>query len=101
MSWLDQTDLVVCLDRSHRQTLAGLARSRTGDDRHEGRLALLRQFDPGAGADLDVPDPYYSAEADFDACLAMIESGCRGLLEELSGHIAQPGQSKARNDSFS
>jgi protein-tyrosine phosphatase len=82
-AWFDSADLVVCLDRGHRQTLLGLARGQAGDDRHEDQLVLLRQFDPRAGGAVDVPDPYYGDDADFEACLDLVESGCRGLVPEL------------------
>ena len=43
-----------------------------------------------AGGDVDVPDPYYGDDADFDACLTMVEAGCRGLVSTcLAG---RPGQ---------
>jgi protein-tyrosine phosphatase len=89
-AWFPGTHLVVCLDRSHRQTLAGLARAHAGDDRYDERLVLLRSFDPRAGAAVDVPDPYYGEDADFDACLAMVESGCRGLVDHLLGDLTDP-----------
>jgi protein-tyrosine phosphatase len=83
-AWLPATDLVVCLDRGHQQTLLSLARAQAGDDRYEDRLVMLRQFDPRAGGEIDVPDPYYGDDADFEACLSMVESGCRGLVEYLA-----------------
>jgi protein-tyrosine phosphatase len=82
-AWLDSTDLVVCMDRGHRQTLAGLARGTAGDDRHEERLVLLRSFDERAGGSVDVPDPYNGDEIDFETCLDMVEAGCRGLAAQL------------------
>jgi len=102
-AWFATTDVLVCLDRSHRQTLAGLARARAGDDRFEERLVLLRGFDPAAGAAVDVPDPYYGDDAGFDACLVMIESACRGLVAHLGGIVERscPGQAIARKDSAS
>lgn len=84
-SWLDEVDLVVCLDRGHRQTLASMARARAGDYRHDDRLVLLRSFDRRAGGDVDVPDPYYGDDDDFERCLDMIEAGCRGLVAHLAG----------------
>ena len=75
-----RTDLVVCLDRGHQQTLVGLARRRAGDDRYEDRLVLLRSFDPRAGGAVDVPDPYYGDDADFERCLDHGGGGCRGLV---------------------
>ena len=52
---------MVALDRRHQQTLRSL-----GAD--PDRLALLRAFDPAAGAAADVPDPYYGDDAVFDEC---------------------------------
>ena len=86
--WLETTDLVVCMDRGHRQTLAGLGRAAAGDDRHEERLVLLRSYDPSARGAVDVPDPYSGNQQDFVECLAMVESGCRGLLEHLEELVA-------------
>jgi protein-tyrosine phosphatase len=81
--WFETTDLVVCLDRGHQQTLASLARGRTGDDRYLDRLVMLRAFDPRAGGMVDVPDPYYGDDVEFEACLDLVEAGCEGLIAEL------------------
>jgi protein-tyrosine phosphatase len=42
------------------------------------QAALIRSFDPAAG-DLDVPDPYYGTEDDFDEVVAMIRATVPGL----------------------
>jgi protein-tyrosine phosphatase len=89
-AWMDGTDLVVCMDRSHRQTLASMARARSGDYRHEDQLVMMRSFDRQAGGDPDVPDPYYGDDAEFEACLDLVEAGCRGLVEHLAGRL-DPG----------
>jgi protein-tyrosine phosphatase len=89
-AWMDGSDLVVCMDRGHRQTLASLSRARSGDDRYEDRLVMMRSFDRRAGGDPDVPDPYYGDDAGFDDCLDRIEAGCRGLVEHLAGRL-EPG----------
>ena len=86
-AWIDRTDLVVCMDRGHRQTLVGLARARAGDDRHDDRFVLLRSFDGHRGGDPDVPDPYYGDDQGFDACLALVEAGCAGLVEHLATRL--------------
>ena len=88
--WFDATDLVVCLDRGHQQTLVGLARGRAGDDRYDDRLVMLRSFDPRSGGAVDVPDPYYGDDADFEACLDLVESGCRGLVGAVPGLAVDP-----------
>jgi len=86
-AWVDDVDLVVCMDRGHRQTLAGLARARSGDDRHDDRFVLLREFDGRRGGDPDVPDPYYGDDAGFDGCLDLVEAGCAGLVVHLAGLV--------------
>jgi protein-tyrosine phosphatase len=103
-SWLDDTDLVVSMARHHHQTLRGLARHRAGGrDDHEAKLVLLRSYDPRAQGNMDVPDPYYGERADFEACLAMIEAGCRGLVEHLRLQLADQvaAAPKVRKDSAS
>ena len=84
------TDLVVCMDRGHQQTLLGLARRQAGDDRFEERLVMLRGFDARSGGAVDVPDPYYGDDADFELCLDMVDSGCRGLVDELVRRLGGP-----------
>jgi protein-tyrosine phosphatase len=91
-AWMDDADLVVCMDRGHRQTLASMARARAGDYRHDDRLVMLRSFDPRAGGDVDVPDPYYGDDAEFESCLDLVEAGCRGLV----AHLAQRADDRRR-----
>jgi protein-tyrosine phosphatase len=78
-----ELDLIVALDRRHLQILRGWAAARGATEPTE-RLVLLRQFDRSAGGDVDVPDPYYGDDADFAACLTMVEAGCRGLVATLA-----------------
>ncbi|MFC0433432.1 low molecular weight protein-tyrosine-phosphatase [Kutzneria buriramensis] len=66
-------DLLVALDSGHARTLVRIA-----DD--PDRVRLLRSFDPDAGAELDVPDPYYGDPEGFEEVLAMIEAASPGLL---------------------
>ena len=87
-SWFGSTDLVVCMDRGHQQTLLGLARRWAGGDHYDERPVMLRGFDRRAGGAVDVPDPYYGDERDFETCLAMIESGCAGLVDHLAASPA-------------
>jgi low molecular weight protein-tyrosine phosphatase len=80
---LGDLDLVVALDRRHLQTLRSL-----GAD--PDRLALLRSFDPVAGAAADVPDPYYGDDAVFDDCRDMIAAACVGLVASLATNWQSP-----------
>jgi protein-tyrosine phosphatase len=87
-SWFASTDLVVCLDRSHRQTLRSLGRDRAGDHHTDDRLVMLRDYDPATAAGGgDVPDPYYGDDAGFEECLNLVERGCRGLAVHLAERV--------------
>lgn len=66
-------DLLVAMDDGHRAALL-----RRVEDPE--RVRLMRSFDPAAGGDLDVPDPYYGDDEGFDEVLAMVEAASPGLL---------------------
>ncbi|MFF8485060.1 low molecular weight protein-tyrosine-phosphatase [Streptomyces antibioticus] len=84
-SWFARRDLVIALDTGHLKALRRLAPS----PRDASKVRLLRSYDPGAGDDLDVPDPYYGGRDGFVECLEMVERAGAGLLgavrEELEG----------------
>jgi hypothetical protein len=40
--WFEATDLIVCMDRGHQQTLLSLARGKAGDKRYDERLVWRR-----------------------------------------------------------
>lgn len=46
-------------------------------------LRMLREFDPEAEGDLDVPDPYFGGEQGFEEVHDIVERACRGLLEHI------------------
>lgn len=75
-------DLVVAIDRGHERALLRMAL--TAED--AAKVRLLRSFDPTVDDDpdspeLDIPDPYYGGPDGFEHVLAMVENGCRGLLD--------------------
>jgi protein-tyrosine phosphatase len=72
-------DLVIALDRANLRELLAVA----PDEEAAEKIRLLREFDPRAGGDLDVPDPYYGGDRGFETVLDMVEAACRGLLDEL------------------
>lgn len=73
-------DLFVALDRGHERALRRIV----GDPE---RVRLLRSFDPDAGGDVDVPDPYYGGAAGFEEVVAMVEAAVPGLLERVRAHL--------------
>ncbi|MFD3562536.1 MULTISPECIES: low molecular weight protein-tyrosine-phosphatase [unclassified Streptomyces] len=76
-SWFSRLDLVIALDAGHLRTLRRLAPTPKDAD----KVRLLRSYDPSAGTDLDVPDPYYGGIDGFEECLRMVESASDGLLD--------------------
>lgn len=77
--WFDTYDLIIALDRGHLRELRAMA----PDEEAREKIRLLREFDPGAGGELDVPDPYYGSMADFEHVRGLIEAAVPGLLEEI------------------
>ncbi|GAA0672147.1 low molecular weight protein-tyrosine-phosphatase [Streptomyces thermocarboxydovorans] len=87
-AWFSRLDLVIALDSSHLKALRRLAPT----ERDADKVRLLRSYDPAAGDDLDVPDPYYGDTDGFEACLEMVEAASTHLLaavrEQLEGRAA-------------
>lgn len=75
-------DLVVALGRNHLRML-----------QHMGvpaeRLRMLRSFDPRSGAHvLDVEDPYYGTQDDFEETFAVIDASLPGLHSWVDERLA-------------
>jgi protein-tyrosine phosphatase len=72
-AWIDAQDLIVVMTREQlwdiRERGSGLA-----------EVVLLRALVGEVGVDL--PDPYYGDDSEFDACLAMIIRSCRELARD-------------------
>ncbi|MCY7404018.1 MAG: hypothetical protein LH475_05210 [Cryobacterium sp.] len=58
-------------------------------DRDRAKVRLLLSFDAEQAALFDVPDPYYSDDALFDAVLGMIERASHALVKQLAPAIRQ------------
>lgn len=78
-TWFDDYDLIIALDHGHRRALRRLA----PDDEARDKIRLLREFDPAAGDDLDVPDPYYGGHESFEHVRHLVEAAIPGLLDEI------------------
>ena len=72
-------DLFVAADAGH---VRELERKRLGD-----RTRLLRSFDPAAGDDLNLSDPYYGTPDDFAVTRQQVESAGPGLLTWSREHL--------------
>ncbi|WP_330282856.1 low molecular weight protein-tyrosine-phosphatase [Streptomyces sp. NBC_00588] len=82
-SWFSRLDLVIALDSGHLRALRRLAPTPEDAD----KVRLLRSYDPAAGDDLDVPDPYYGGMDGFEECLEMVEAASEGLLAAVRAHL--------------
>ena len=81
----DRYEHVIAMDRANRDDLLGMAR----DEHDRAKVRMLRSFEPGAPADAEVPDPYYSGPRDFEEVFDICERACRGLIDHLqSAHGA-------------
>lgn len=78
-------DLVVALDRNHARMLR-----QWGVD--DGRVRMLRSFDPRSSAHTpDVDDPYYGDVDDFERVYSVIEAALPGLHDWVDQRLAQNG----------
>jgi protein-tyrosine phosphatase len=75
----DEFDLIVAMDLTNRDNLMALARNE--DDQE--KIILMREFDPQAPPEAEVPDPYYGGMDGFEKTYAIVERSVKGLLDSL------------------
>ena len=75
---LERFDYVIVMDRDNHDAVERLA---VGAGR--ARVHLLREFDPEANGDLDVPDPYFGGAQGFERVQDMVERACAQLLQTI------------------
>lgn len=72
-------DLIIVMDTENRVNIHRLASSA----QDSAKIHLMREFDPQAGPDSSVPDPYYGGIDGFEKVFAIVERSCQGLLDAL------------------
>jgi protein-tyrosine phosphatase len=72
-------ELIIAMDASNMANLKKLA---TSENQRE-RLKQMREYDPDANGQLEVPDPYYGGLDGFEAVYTMIERSTLELLRRL------------------
>ena len=72
----DTYDLIFAMDRDNLRNIVRIAPHNSSADIH-----LFTDF--VGGPSRDVPDPYYGDDADFEHVYAMLDAGCRNLLDIL------------------
>jgi protein-tyrosine phosphatase len=75
----DRFDMFVAMDAENRDQLLYRARSRE----QEGKIRMMREFDPRGGPRLSVPDPYYEGSDGFEEVYQVVERSVQGLLVAL------------------
>jgi protein-tyrosine phosphatase len=94
-SWLAGYDLVVAMDRANLAALRGMDPAVDA----EGRIRLLRSFDPAlAGDDAyhgDVPDPYGGSPDDFELAFDLISDAAQALAAALAALLDVPAPGRA------
>lgn len=75
--WLTTSQLILVMDADNLSDVRVLARQHGVAADH---VRLLRSFDPDAGPDADVPDPYYGGPDGFAHVLHLIERAADGIV---------------------
>lgn len=73
-------DAILVMDHSNLTDVGRLVAS----DADRERVVMFRSFDPLAGEDLAVPDPWYGGPQGFDDVLAIVERTTDALVSELA-----------------
>ena len=78
---LDYFDLILAMDNENIANIKRMA-----SDKHQHKIARMRDFDPQPG-DGEVPDPYYGGPEGFENVFQVVKRSCEHLLDELEQHI--------------
>lgn len=78
---LDAADLVLAMDTSNLRDLERIAEAAGATT----PIRRFREFDPEAGGDLDVPDPYHGGEEGFVEVVRMCRRTAREIVAWLAG----------------
>jgi protein-tyrosine phosphatase len=54
----------------------------------DGRIRLMRSFDPQAEPDAEVPDPYHGGPAEYEETFELVQAAARGLTARLAERLS-------------
>lgn len=80
---LRTSDLVIAMDDGNAGVLRAFAR--TAEDK--AKVRLMRSFDPAAGDDADVADPYYGEDAGFTTVIEQVRAAAPGLVDYVRAQL--------------
>jgi protein-tyrosine phosphatase len=75
---LDYYDFIFVMDKSNYADVKLLATSKEQED----KIHLILEFG-NVGKGLEVPDPYYGTEKDFDDVFDLLDAACRDIAKKL------------------
>jgi low molecular weight protein-tyrosine phosphatase len=76
---LERFDFVITMDQEIQESVERMSR-RNGS---RATIQLLRAYDPEAGNNLDVPDPYFGGPRGFEQVHDLVERSCTSLLDTI------------------
>ncbi len=85
-------DFVLAMDQNNLRELKALCPRKP-----RAQLRLFMSYAPEAGR-LDVPDPYYGGDSDFEAVLDLTTAASRGLVTALQQRAEEPVESAGQRD---
>ncbi len=71
----DRFDYILAMDKHNYDDMSALTK------KNVDHLFLLREFDPDASGDLDVPDPYYGGTDGFENVFQMVSRATDELIK--------------------
>lgn len=80
MEDLTRFDLILPMDRSNLQHVLDMAKRVNGK---KAEIQMVRNFDPEALGQQDVPDPWYGNEEGFEEVFQMLWRTCESLIDYL------------------
>jgi len=75
----DRFDLILAMDSANREALRRIAPTPEA----AAKVHMLREWDPLAGDELDVPDPYFGGSQGFVEVFDMVDRSVTGLLDHI------------------
>lgn len=84
-------DLVLAMDHDHVEPLLALA-GESGRD----KVVLVRAFDPDAGSDHGIRDPWYGDDTDFELSWDQISDAVPGILEHARHALGSGGAGEGK-----
>jgi protein-tyrosine phosphatase len=79
-SEFETADVILAMDKANLRDIGRLATT----DSQLDRVLMFRSFDPHAGGDLEVPDPWYGDRDGFADVLAMVERTTDVLVQKVA-----------------